>query len=210
MARPRPQSPRAQPRTPARRAGLRPGGLYIDEPAAVLAQVPQAQPEEDDDPELQAALAASRELNDLEELAKWLHLAEALRASVLEEMARKAQEDAEADAWAFLAMARRQEEATRQATLQEEESAARSGTSSVGRSGEEAAWHACAGRRALRTRIRRERAHGRPGQSPAPSSMSSWNSASPPAASSSSTTTTTSTTGRSELYHVLLVLSNSL
>jgi hypothetical protein len=56
----------------ARRAARRPGGLYIDEP------VPQAQPDEED---------------DLEELAKWLHLAEVLRA----------------------------EEATRQAALREEE-----------------------------------------------------------------------------------------
>jgi hypothetical protein len=108
--------PRAQPRTPARRADRRPGGLYIDEPATAPAQVPQArpQPQEEDHAELQAALAASRELSDLEELAKWPHLAEALRASALEEMARKAQEDAEA--WAFLAMARRQEEATRERT----------------------------------------------------------------------------------------------
>ncbi|KAK1645227.1 hypothetical protein QYE76_063032 [Lolium multiflorum] len=80
---------------------------------------PQAQPEKDGDPELRAALAASREVNDLEELAKWLHLAEVLRASALEEWARKAKEDV--DAWAFLAMARRQEEAMRQATLWEEE-----------------------------------------------------------------------------------------
>jgi hypothetical protein len=41
------------------------------------------------------------------------HLAEALHAFTLEEMARKAQDDAEAEAWAFLAMARRLEEATR-------------------------------------------------------------------------------------------------
>jgi hypothetical protein len=47
---------------------------------------------------------ASREVNDLEELDKWPHLAEMLRASVLEEEARKAKEDA--DAWAFLIMAR--------------------------------------------------------------------------------------------------------
>jgi hypothetical protein len=64
-------------------------------------------------------LAASREVNDLEELAKWPHLAEAMRASALEEKARKAKEDA--DVWAFLVMARRREEATCQATLQEEE-----------------------------------------------------------------------------------------
>ncbi|KAK1663810.1 hypothetical protein QYE76_051969 [Lolium multiflorum] len=97
--------PRPQPRTPARRAGRRPGGLYIDEPAATPsrfapAQLPQAQPEEEDDPELQAALAASREVNDLEKLAKWPHL-----ATALEEEARKAKEDA--DTWALLAMARR-------------------------------------------------------------------------------------------------------
>jgi hypothetical protein len=42
-----------------------------------------------------------------------------LRASVLEEDPRKAKKDA--DAWAFLTMARRQEEGTRQAALQEEE-----------------------------------------------------------------------------------------
>ncbi|KAK1661909.1 hypothetical protein QYE76_050068 [Lolium multiflorum] len=120
--------PRVQPHTPARRVGRRSGGLYIDEPAAtppraVPAQAPQAQPklqapEEDDDPELQAALAASHEVNDLEELAKWLHLAEALCASALEEEARKAKKDA--DSWAFLAIARRQEEAMRQAVLREE------------------------------------------------------------------------------------------
>jgi hypothetical protein len=34
---------------------------------------------------LHAALAASREVNDLEELAKWPHLAEVLHASELEE-----------------------------------------------------------------------------------------------------------------------------
>jgi hypothetical protein len=52
---------------PARRADRRPSGLYIDK----LATAPQAhQPEEEDDPELHAALAASREINDLEELAK--------------------------------------------------------------------------------------------------------------------------------------------
>ncbi|KAK1618077.1 hypothetical protein QYE76_023594 [Lolium multiflorum] len=66
--------PRAQPRTPARRAGRRPGGLYIDEPQPQPQQqpLPQAQQQEDeDDPELQAALAASREQCDLDELAKW-------------------------------------------------------------------------------------------------------------------------------------------
>jgi hypothetical protein len=42
-----------------------------------------------------------------------------LRASTLEKEAKKAKEDT--DAWAFLAMARRQEEATRQAALREEE-----------------------------------------------------------------------------------------
>ncbi|KAK1595150.1 hypothetical protein QYE76_017476 [Lolium multiflorum] len=92
--------PRAQPRTPARRAGRRPGGLYIGEQPQAPHQ-PQAQAEEDD-PELQAALAASREQSDLDELAKWPHLAETLRASALEEAARKAQEDAQAEAWAFL------------------------------------------------------------------------------------------------------------
>nr|XP_051207341.1 uncharacterized protein LOC127323208 [Lolium perenne] len=69
----------------------------------------------------EAALAASREQCDLDELAKWSHLAETLRVSALEEKARKAQEDAQAEAWAFLEMARRQEEATRQAALREEE-----------------------------------------------------------------------------------------
>ncbi|KAK1661303.1 hypothetical protein QYE76_049462 [Lolium multiflorum] len=71
---------RAQPRMPARRDGRRPDGLYIDELALAPVQVPQAQaqPQEEDDPELQAALAASRELNDLKELAKWPHLAKAL------------------------------------------------------------------------------------------------------------------------------------
>ncbi|KAK1596761.1 hypothetical protein QYE76_007802 [Lolium multiflorum] len=86
--------PRAQPRTPAMRAGRRPGGLYIGEPQ----HQPQPQPqEEEDDPELQAALAASREQRDLDELANWPYLAETLRASALEEAARKAQEDAEAE-----------------------------------------------------------------------------------------------------------------
>ncbi|KAK1613572.1 hypothetical protein QYE76_019089 [Lolium multiflorum] len=66
------------------RAGRRPGGLYIDEPAAAPGAA-TAQPQEEDDPELQAALAASRELNDLEELAKWPHLVEAMCASALEE-----------------------------------------------------------------------------------------------------------------------------
>jgi hypothetical protein len=68
-------------------------------------------PDEEDDPELRAALAASVEVNDLEELAKWPHLAEVLRASALEEEAKKAKEDV--DAWELLAMARQQEEATR-------------------------------------------------------------------------------------------------
>nr|XP_051220909.1 uncharacterized protein LOC127339048 [Lolium perenne] len=80
--------PRAQPRTPARRAGRRPGGLYIGEQPQAPHH-PQAQAEEDD-PELQAALTASRERSDLDELAKWPHLAETLRASALEEAARKA------------------------------------------------------------------------------------------------------------------------
>ncbi|KAK1609593.1 hypothetical protein QYE76_033266 [Lolium multiflorum] len=61
---------REDPPTATQEAGRRPDGLYMDEPAAAPAQAPQSQPEEDDDPELQAALAASRELNDLEELAK--------------------------------------------------------------------------------------------------------------------------------------------
>nr|XP_051190901.1 vegetative cell wall protein gp1-like [Lolium perenne] len=59
------------------RAGRRPGGLYIDEPTEAPAQAPHAQPEEDDDPEMHAALVVSREVNNLEELAKWPHLAEA-------------------------------------------------------------------------------------------------------------------------------------
>ncbi|KAK1561689.1 hypothetical protein QYE76_018455 [Lolium multiflorum] len=74
--------PRAQSRTPAWRAGRRPGGLYIDEPQPQPQHQPQPQPhpqEEEDDPELQAALAASREQRDLNELAKWPHLAETLR-----------------------------------------------------------------------------------------------------------------------------------
>jgi hypothetical protein len=54
--------------------------------------VQESQPEEDDNPELRAALTASREVNDLAELAKWPHLTEVPRASALEE-ARKAKED---------------------------------------------------------------------------------------------------------------------
>ncbi|KAK1682466.1 hypothetical protein QYE76_043314 [Lolium multiflorum] len=111
--------PRAQPRTPARRAGRRPGGLYINEPAPQPQPQPQPQ-EEEDDPELQAALAASREQGDLDELAKWPHLAETLRTSALEEAARKAQEDAQAEAWAFLELAHRQEEATAEEQLRGE------------------------------------------------------------------------------------------
>ncbi|KAK1683428.1 hypothetical protein QYE76_044276 [Lolium multiflorum] len=65
---------RAQPRTPA--------PLQREQPR------PGAQPqEEEEDPELQAALAASREQQDLDELAKWPHLAETLRTSALEEAA---------------------------------------------------------------------------------------------------------------------------
>jgi hypothetical protein len=97
-----------------RRESRCPDGLYIDEPAA-LPQATRAQPDEEADLELCAALAASLEVNDLEELAKWSHLAEVLSASALEEEARKAKEDA--DAWAFLAMAHRQEEAMRQVAL---------------------------------------------------------------------------------------------
>jgi hypothetical protein len=96
--------------SPQRRRGLarQRGGQAtdIDEHAAApLRAAPQAQPEEEDDPELRAALAAFIEVNDLEELAKWPHLAEVLGASALEEEARKAKEDV--DAWALLAMARR-------------------------------------------------------------------------------------------------------
>jgi hypothetical protein len=58
-------------------------------------------PEEEDDPDLGVALAASL----VEEAAKWSHLEEVLRTSVLEEEDRRAREDT--DTWAFLDMARR-------------------------------------------------------------------------------------------------------
>jgi hypothetical protein len=45
-------------------------------------------PKEDDDPDLRVALAASLEVHKLEEAAKWPHLAEVLRTSALEEVAR--------------------------------------------------------------------------------------------------------------------------
>jgi hypothetical protein len=190
--------PRAQPRTPARRAGRRPGGLYIGEQPQAPHQ-PQAQAEEDD-PELQAALAASREQSDLDELAKWPHLAETLRASALEEAARKAQEDAQAEAWAFLELARRQEEATRQAALREEEERRaarlaeeeRLATLRLQAELQAAAEEQLRGESARRARLRRpasppnpdsawERAQWSPWpESPVPSGVSSRNSASPP------------------------------
>ena len=80
---------------------------------------PPPVPDEEDDPEFRAALAASVEANDLEELGRWPHLVEVLRTSSLEAEAMRARQDA--DAWAFLEMARRQEEETRQAALREEE-----------------------------------------------------------------------------------------
>ena len=46
--------------------------------------------EDDDDPEFRAAVAVSIEVNDLEELAKWPHLAEVLCSVALEEAARGA------------------------------------------------------------------------------------------------------------------------
>jgi hypothetical protein len=67
---------------------------------------------------LRAVLATSVEVNDLEELAKWPHLAEVLHASALEEESRRAKEDA--DAWVFLA-GMLAGGATRQAALREEE-----------------------------------------------------------------------------------------
>jgi hypothetical protein len=180
--------PRAQPATPARRAGRRPGGLYINEPAPQ----PQPQPqEEENDPELQAALAASREQQDLDELAKWPHLAEALRTSALEEAARKAQEDAQAEAWAFLELARRQEEATRQAALREEERRA-ARLAEEERLATRLAEEQLRQESARRARLRRpasppnphsawERAQWEPWpESPVPSGVSSRNSASPP------------------------------
>jgi hypothetical protein len=85
----------------------------------MVAPLPPPTEAEEADPELRTTLAASVEVNDLEDLAEWMHLAEVLRTSVLEEEARWAREDT--DAWAFLTMVRRQEETTRQATLREKE-----------------------------------------------------------------------------------------
>ncbi|KAK1618076.1 hypothetical protein QYE76_023593 [Lolium multiflorum] len=65
--------PRRRGRAAAHTLGGRPDGLYIGEQPQPPHE-PQAQQEEDD-PELQAALAASREQQDLDELAKWPHLA---------------------------------------------------------------------------------------------------------------------------------------
>ncbi|CAA3018951.1 Hypothetical predicted protein [Olea europaea subsp. europaea] len=67
-----PATPRTPPAT-ARRPPRRNGGLYINEPAPV-AMPPPPVPAEEDDPEFRAALAASAEANDLEELGWWPHL----------------------------------------------------------------------------------------------------------------------------------------
>jgi hypothetical protein len=63
--------PRPTPPASARRPPRRQGGLYIDNAAQVVAPL---SPLVEDDPEMRAALAASVEVNDLEELAKWPHL----------------------------------------------------------------------------------------------------------------------------------------
>jgi hypothetical protein len=90
--------------TPARRASYHHGGLYIHNAcqvaAAVAQSAPVTKPDEDDEAELRAALAASLEVHELEEASKWPQLAKVLRTSALEEAIRKAIEDAEP--WAFL------------------------------------------------------------------------------------------------------------
>ncbi|KAK1697042.1 hypothetical protein QYE76_013739 [Lolium multiflorum] len=159
-----PGAPR--PRTPARRAGRRPGGLYIDEPQA------QAQPQEEDDPELQAALAASREQRDLDELAR-PQLAETMRASALEEKARKAQEDARRRGPSSRWLARRGGHAPAALREEDERRAASGKRRELQAAAEEQlrkeprGGHSCVGRRAHRTRTPpRKGRSGRPGRSP--------------------------------------------
>ncbi|KAK1608443.1 hypothetical protein QYE76_032116 [Lolium multiflorum] len=70
---------------PALRAARQHGGLHIQDAGQVVVALAQSapvpKPEEEEDPDLRAALAVSLE----EEAAKWLHFAEVLRTSAMEE-----------------------------------------------------------------------------------------------------------------------------
>ncbi|KAK1611817.1 hypothetical protein QYE76_035490 [Lolium multiflorum] len=85
---------------PALRAGGNRGGLRIGEAARVGVALGQPvplllpKPEEEEDPDMRAALA----LSAAEEDTKWLHLVVAIRTSAMEEEARQQVEEAEASA----------------------------------------------------------------------------------------------------------------
>jgi hypothetical protein len=96
---------------PALRAACHHGGLYIEDAVRVVAALaqparPVPKPEEDDGPDMRAALAAS-----LAEEAKWPQVAVVVCTSTMEDEARQAVE--EAKAWVLLGQARREEEARR-------------------------------------------------------------------------------------------------
>jgi hypothetical protein len=106
---------------PALRAAGHCGGLYIGDAGRVTATLTQPavpKPEEDDNPDMCAALA----LSIAEEEAKWPQLVAVIRIYAMEEEARQVVEDAEA--WALLGQGRREEEARHwrdEARLRQEE-----------------------------------------------------------------------------------------